>query len=708
MKRTKLFTTLTTSVLVFSLVTSTFTFVPKVQAETQNSTSSKAEYSGEYIDGDGKLDKLFEDSVFAEKAKKSIKEQAAQINFDETLSDGNSNGSGSFTYDGGTKVFLNMKLKFKPFTLRSVGKNIEIWVANDMAFPEGDSRPTPVVTQEQVDKFRDEFDNSIYPKDTEFFGTPDVHDGSKSNLSKMGVVPEGYYEGSDKVIMLVDNIIDESYYDPTYPGSISGFFSYTLEDYSDRNIITMDSADWERRLGSFYGVAMHELQHLIHWDNDGREETWLNEGMSCFAQTLGGYKTSDRELNFLLDHPENSLVNWDEHKMAVTGPETGVDYALVYLFTMYMNDKLGRDFIRDLAVNKNHGIDSINEVLKAHGSDLTFTKLYQNFITALVLDTDRVGGGVYKFDSINLRDLVVDEKGTKRGITVNFEKALEFEKQGIPAWGGDFKQLDFKDKIRSISFNGIDFLASPWKAVVDPKNPDNKVLWGNNGNEADNKLVLTADLTNTSRATLKFDNLIDIEEQWDFGVVQVSTDNGQTWSNLANENTRSDIDPTGYPKIAENLPGFTGTYEGWKKESFDLSPFAGQKVLICFRYLTDWNGTNTGWFIDNVEIPEIGFYDNGNSTDAFKSMQKATGQDVKYTVTFINEREVGNKNGRKTNYKVITVDPFNITEQDALQLRQLFQDGKNYMITTYAAPAGDQNPVEFSYEVNLKKTGSKK
>jgi bacillopeptidase F (M6 metalloprotease family) len=185
------------------------------------------------------------------------------------------------------------------------------------------------------------------------------------------------------------------------------------------------------------------------------------------------------------------------------------------------------------------------------------------------------------------------------------------------------------------------------------------VLWGNSGDEADNALILEADLTAVGSATLKFDNYLDIEEHWDFGVVQVSTDGGQTWKSLANENTSSDVVEDGYPKIKANLPGFTGNFKVWQKESFDLSAYAGQKVLVSFRYLTDWGHTE------------------GGSTDAFQSMQEILGQYVNYTVTLINEKEVGNKNGKKTNYKVITVDPFNVTEEDALTLRQLFQDGKS-------------------------------
>lgn len=695
------------SIITISLIIPTGSNGSKVKASTVSNWN--VERYGDRIDIDSQLEKLSDDSEFLEKSEKKIQNQAENIDFNDEEGSANSTSSSSgFTYNGPTKYFLNRNLEFKRFTQRSVGENVEIWVAEDLSFPEGDTRPAHVVTQEQVDKLRNEFDQNIYPKATTFFGTPDVHDGSKSPLAGKNV-PEGYYEGSDKVIMLVDNIQDENYEDPTYPFFVAGFYWQTLENYIDRNIITIDTNSWETRLEStFFGTTIHELQHLIHADNDGAEETWINEGMSTFSEYLGGYGHDDRSINFYLDHPENSLVSWDDHYSAKTGPETIADYGQVYLFTLYMYDKFGKDFIRDLALNKAQGINSINEVLKAYGTTLDFTQLYQNFITALTLDSDQVGNGVYNFDSINLRDLTVDDKGTKRGITVSFDKALEFEKEGVPAWGGDFKALDFKDKIRSISFDGVDFLPTLWKSVADPKDATNKVLWGNEGDEADNNLILEADLSAVAKATLKFDHFVDIEEQWDYGVVQVSTDNGKTWASLANEHTRTDVDPSGYPKIKENVPGFTGHFENWQKEQFDLSTYAGKKILISFRYLTDWGYNDKGWFIDNIEIPEIGFNNNGESTEAFKSLNEIFGKYVNYTVTFINEKEVGNKNGKKTNYKVITVDPFNVTEKDALSLRQLFQDGKNYMITTYAAPTDDKNPVQFSYEVNLKKQNNKK
>lgn len=700
---------LLSSILTLTMVMSIMTPVTVMGAENGRQSNWNSERYGDRIDIDAILNNRSKDKSFSVQADKKVKEQSKKINFNEIQLFSETTDESNFTYDGGTKYFLNYDLAFKEFTLRSEGDTVEIWVANDLSFPEGDERPPHVVNQEQVDKLRDEFEVNIYPKATDFFGMPETLDGSNSLLVDYGYVPEGYYTGSDKIIILVDNIIDENYNDPTYPFFVAGFFWQTIENYIDRNIITIDTNSWETRLETtFFGTTIHELQHLIHADNDGAEESWINEGMSTFSEFLGGYGHDDGSINFYLDHPENSLVKWDDHVDAETGPETIADYGQVYLFTLYMNDKLGQEFIHDLAVNEYQGIKSINEVLDNHNSKLDFTELYQNFIIALVLDSDKVGNGLYNFDSINLRELTVDNNGTERGFTVDFEKAIEFEKDGVPAWGGDFKELDFQDKISSISFDGVDFLSVPWQSVDDPLNSDNKVLWGNEGDEADNALIFEADLTNVDSASLKFDNYIQIEEQWDFGVVQVSTDRGETWKSLANENTRNDVVDEGYPRIKENMPGFTGSYENWQKETFDLTEYAGQNVLISFRYLTDWSSNESGWYIDNIEIPEINLSYDDSSIEDFMSINELLGQYVNYTVSFINMNEKSNKKESKTHYKIVTVEPFNVTEEDALNLRNLFKDGKNYMITTYAAPDGEKSYVDFSYEITLKEGNNKK
>jgi len=655
---------------------------------------------GDRIDVDAKLNQLAKDEEFLKQALKKVKEDAKALGIDRKKK---SFSLTSESQTGERKYFLDVELSFKSFTLKGIGENVEVWVADDLSFPAGDPRPPQVVTQEQVQKLIAEFDNKIYPTVTRFFGTPDPHDGTNSLLEELGIVPAGYYTGSDKIILLVDNIKDENYYDPTYPFFVAGFYWSVFEAYIDRNIITIDANNWEERLeNTFFGVTIHEMQHLIHDDNDPDETSWLNEGFSTFAEFLGGYGHDYGSINFLLDHPENSLVAWDEHYSAETGPETIADYALVYLWTLYNYEHFGQKFILDVAKSPLNSIESYEQAYRDNGIKEDFQSVFEKFVTALLIDSDNVKGekGWYKFKNIDLRQIPVGD-GEVRGITVSLEKAKLYEKDGVPAWGADYKQLDFDGKIDSISFNGIDFLPSPWMSVSDPLDKSNQVLWSNSASETDNSLIFEADLTSVDRATLQFDHYLQIEEQWDFGVVQVSADGGRTWTSLANENTRSDIDPDGYPKIKENLPGFTGIADGWTTETFDLSAFAGQKVHINFRYLTDWATEEAGWFVDNIRIPEIGLSFDGSTTEPFLSMDELLERHVDYALTFVNM----DKHGK---YKVWHVDPFNMTETDALKLKGYFNDGTNFMITWYAAPSDKTVPVPFDYTIKLKDGKEKK
>jgi len=626
-----------------------------------------------------------------------IKKNAEEINFDKESSS-EENGSGGFTFNGGTKLFLGYDIEsyyFKTYTLRSVGENVEIWVADDISYYNPD-REDPILTQEQVDMMRDEFDENIYPTDTDFFGMPNSHTGSNSLLEAWGYVPEGYYESEDgieRLMILVDNVRDEQYYDEEYPFYVAGFYSPTYQDYFDRNIITIDTHKWEERLESiYYGVTAHELQHLIHDDNDPSETTWLNEGMSDFAEYLCGYGHPESHVEFFLQHPENSLVEWDDQYSADTGPETLADYGQTYLLTLYMYDKYGQEFIRNLAQDIDQGFTSVNKILDSYGTEINFEELFRRFTIAVAIDSYMPGEGIYEFDSID--------------VNVDFESAQEYDKDGVPAWGGDYKILEDAAKIQNISFDGVDFLPINWMVVDDPfteEEPD-KVLWGNEGHGIDNEIIFEADLTSVTGAALNFDTYLDIEEGWDAGFVQVSTDGGYNWISLANEYTLDDTEflyNAQAPEIYNNLPGLTGYTEEWINMEFDLTPYAGQEVLISFRYMTDMAYNDTGWFVDNISIPEIDYYNECSSLEEFMNLDQLHEVYVDYAVTFINQKSLGiGKN--QSMYKVLNIDPFNVTEADVIMLKEFLSGGANFMIIWYAAPDGTTGVVEYTYEITEK------
>jgi len=158
-----------------------------------------------------------------------------------------------------------------------------------------------------------------------------------------------------------------------------------------------------------------------------------------------------------------------------------------------------------------------------------------------------------------------------------------------------------------IFFDGDDIAKVGWQIVeID----GNHMWWSGEGNLKNFVMMREIDLRGVESATLMFFTYWDIEPYWDFGFVQVSTDGGKTWISLENPDTTYEHDPSAHPAIVANLPGFTGCSETWKVERFDLSPYTGQVILLAFRYMTDWAVAYPGWYIDNIMIPEIGFFDN--------------------------------------------------------------------------------------------------
>lgn len=116
-----------------------------------------------------------------------------------------------------------------------------------------------------------------------------------------------------------------------------------------------------------------------------------------------------------------------------------------------------------------------------------------------------------------------------------------------------------------------------------------------------------------SSAALTFDLAYDLEDQWDFLWVQASTDLGTTWNTLTNTDTICTHDPDwigylyGFPDdmCAAGIGGFTGynpEFPAPRTETFNLTPYLGQSILLRFWYMTDWATLNTGPFMDSIQV----------------------------------------------------------------------------------------------------------
>jgi hypothetical protein len=549
----------------------------------------------------------------------------------------------------------------KDYTLRGVGDKIEVWVANDLAFPAGDCRAqipnSTTITDAQVQHLIDEFDGNMYPKETEAFSTPPDRDGSNALLPPDANGNGGDYTGEgDNTVALIDNVRDDNYYDfPAHPTYIAGFFSSQFNELLDRNVMTVDAFDWAHRTGPnppdeptddlctsrparpnlYEGTFAHEWQHLAHYYTDPFEGLWVNEGLSDFAQTLTGYVDAratvfDRGADSHIycfqgfgivqtpfnpnprdcGGPENSLNLWGEgNPNAVLA-----DYGNAYSLMLYLFDHFGEDILTRLHNDGDlQGLASLDAALDREGVANIYRVLH-DFQSMTLLD--KIVGDAKKAKVLGVSKNRVTTPSLRS--TVNLDNPNANDDPGAAPNGADYVRLQdaggdaLKGRdLRSFSFTGartLPPLPLAWTVVNDdPDRPGNPVLWSGNASNLDVSAVTPVSVP-TADPTLRFLAKYGAEFGFDYGYVQVSTDGGETYTSIAGDKT---IDaPLG--------PGLNGTTDGFEPHTFDLSAYAGQDILLAFRYVSDGGVNEGGLKVDDVTLGGATISD-GSSLDPFDS-----------------------------------------------------------------------------------------
>ncbi|TET49958.1 MAG: hypothetical protein E3J64_08800, partial [Anaerolineales bacterium] len=110
----------------------------------------------------------------------------------------------------------------------------------------------------------------------------------------------------------------------------------------------------------------------------------------------------------------------------------------------------------------------------------------------------------------------------------------------------------------------------------------------------------------TTEATLTYWTYFDIEAGYDRAMLEASDDGGLSWEVLLTP-CGGAIDPGG--DTTWSYTGVSGDGPVWIYDEGDLSQYVGGEVLIRFSYLTDGAITGVGFALDDISIPEIGYYD---------------------------------------------------------------------------------------------------
>ncbi len=347
---------------------------------------------------------------------------------------------------------------------------------------------------------------------------------------------------------------------------------------------------------NFYrNVLGHEFRHMIEDNYDRGDADWEAEGSATLAEELLGYTRSPQlRGNLFMSDPDLQLNAWSDTNRT---PHYGMGYVL----NRYIYDRLGAKLYREFATSPGYGLDAVTAVAEANGLPITGESLWLDWLAALAIHNEPTAPEMYQFKGVALDTAAmtaVSDLPFTAGTTVN-QFAADY--YALPA-----------DTAVTVTFTGD--AAVP--LLDTPPISGARYWYAQRANYSNPRLTRTVDLRDAAAATLEYWAYVDIEQGYDFAYVSVSTDDGRTWQPLVAENMQG-LEAEDNPAdsaLAERF--YTGELHAWFQERVDLSAYAGQEILLRFEYVTDLILTYGGFALDNIAIPEIGFFDDAGSDGA--------------------------------------------------------------------------------------------
>lgn len=460
-------------------------------------------------------------------------------------------------------------------TLQAIVPHGYYWVEDGIQFDKA-----------QLVKSADYFEKSIYPTNHQYFGNEkspgpdgDVH---IHILNTRFQDAAGYFSSED-----------------TFPASIVPYSN-------QRNIIYLNMDALKPGTDEYSADTAHEFQHLIHSYESLHKTGWIDEGMGDLAIKVNGFDVGG-VLRLFGRNPDTQLNTWANEPQASLA-----HYAASYLFFDYTAGRFGPDFTRDIIHAPAEGINGIQAVLDQR-TKTQFADLFADWAVANYLNDPTIENGRYAYTNEKTfritNEPILSQFPMNRTTHMNEYGTSYF---GIQPTTGDV----------TIYFTGT----TTTKLLPVDAHGGHWMWYSNRADLADMTLTREVDLSKVGKATLQFWTWYDIERNFDYAYVEASTDAGKTWSILPGKYSTTE-NPNG-ASYGTAYSGRSGASDDkspaqWVQDQFDLTPYAGKRVLLRLEYITDDAFNAPGWAIDDITIPEIGLNDqveggdNGWAADGF-------------------------------------------------------------------------------------------
>lgn len=433
------------------------------------------------------------------------------------------------------------------------------------------------------------FEEEIYPRTREVFGSE----------AQPGV------DGDLRITIL--NARDPS-------GRILGYYSsqdslprqvYRYSNEREMFFMNIDLASFDSP--AYLDTLSHEFQHMVHQNEQPGSAIWFNEGASQLSQDLNGFIGTNLPALFL-SNPDVQLTQWTSEPGAALPHYGAAHLFLRYIYAQYA----GEDQILPLIqANAGQNLHAFVELAARTRPDITsFSEIVADWAVANLVDSAAVGDGRYSYAPADIPGLL-----PARVEPAPLASAGTFQGD-VAQFGADYFALP--EGATTITFQGATTVG-----IASDLPRDRFAWWSNRSDDSLATLTRPFDLRGLSAATLIFDTWYEIEDDYDYAFVSVSTDGGASWETLPGTLTTTD-DPQGlnYGNAFTGVSGGLGSSleDGvrgvWVTETMDLSPYLGTEILLRFWQINDQAFNAPGMLIDEIRIPELGYSDGAESGDA--------------------------------------------------------------------------------------------
>jgi len=455
-------------------------------------------------------------------------------------------------------------------TLRYVTPHVYFWAEDGVQFDE-----------EEMKALFDTFENEIYPTDREFFGsewTPGV-DGD----------PHIY-------VLYADNI----------GSSVAGYFSpgnsYNplVKEYSNAHETYVLSATEDLGFSYTYATLAHEFVHMIQFNSDHNDDTWMTEGFAQVGAFINGYDVGGWDWAYT-GNPDLQLTDWSP----IPGTN-GPHYGQSFLYLTYFMDRFGSEATRALNTNPENGLKSVDDTLEKlditdpqTGELITADDVFIDWAVAMFLQDKDVGDGRYIYNNYE------DAPRTYATETIS-SCPTDPLGRSVYQYGIDYITVDCEGD-HTIRFEGST------AASLLPEDPysGEYAFWSNKGDESNMTLTHGFDFDDISGPiTLSFRTWYDLEKDYDYLFLEVSEDDGESWQILTTPSGTGE-DPSGNSYGW----GYNGKTDGWILEEVDLSEYAGKKVWLRFEYVTDAAVNGEGLLVDDISVDAVDYFTDFETDD---------------------------------------------------------------------------------------------